>query len=100
MPPERDSFGQSLFDRPCQGAPVNDRNVTALALALQGAPGTAGLPLDAIARHLAGRGVIAAVALTDDEAVKLGADAAGTVPTEPGEIALCVREGLARVARG
>ena len=27
-------------------------------------------------------------------------DAAGTLPTEPGEIALCVREGLARIARG
>jgi hypothetical protein len=79
---------------------VNDRNVTALALALQGAPGIGDAPLDAIARHLARRGVLAPVALTDDEAVKLGADAAGTLPTEPGEIALCVREGLARIARG
>jgi hypothetical protein len=79
---------------------VNDRNVEALVIALTGAPGLGGAPLDPIARHLARRGVLAAVALTDDEAVKLGADAAGTVPTEPGEIALCVREGLARIARG
>jgi hypothetical protein len=79
---------------------VNDRNVTALALALQGAPGLDAGVLDAVARHLARRGVIAPVALTDDEAVKLGADAAGTMPTEPGEIALCVREGLTRIARG
>jgi D-alanyl-D-alanine carboxypeptidase len=79
---------------------VNDRNVTALALALQGAPGLAEASLDAIARHLARRGVLAPVALTDDEAVKIGADAAGTLPTEPGEIALCVREGLTRIARG
>jgi hypothetical protein len=79
---------------------VNDRNVTALALALQGAPGLGDAALEGVARHLARRGVIAPVALTDDEAVKIGADAAGAVPTEPGEIALCVREGLARIARG
>ena len=79
---------------------MNDRNVTALALALQGAPGIGDAPREANARHRARRGVLAPVALTDDEAVKLGADAAGTLPTEPGEIALCVREGLARIARG
>jgi hypothetical protein len=52
------------------------------------------------ARHLAEQGVLASAALTDDEAVKIGADAVGSVPTEPAEIALCVREGLERIARG
>ena len=79
---------------------MNDRNVTALSLALQGAPGIGDAPLDAIARHLARRGVLAPVALTDDEAVKLGADATGSLPTDPAEIALCVREGLEHIARG
>jgi len=48
---------------------------------------------------LAGQGVYPA-ALTDDQAVKLGADAAGSIPTEPAEIAQCVREGLENIARG
>jgi hypothetical protein len=39
-------------------------------------------------------------ALTDDQAVKIGADAVGNISTEPAEIALCVREGLERIARG
>jgi hypothetical protein len=39
-------------------------------------------------------------ALTDDEAVKIGADAAGAVPSDRSEIALCVREGLERIAKG
>jgi hypothetical protein len=39
-------------------------------------------------------------ALTDDQAVKLGADAVGGIPTEPTEIALCVREVLEKIARG
>jgi hypothetical protein len=39
-------------------------------------------------------------ALTDDEAVKIGAEAVGNIPTEPAEVALRVREGLERVARG
>jgi hypothetical protein len=52
------------------------------------------------AQFLAARGVLVPAALTDDEAVKLGADAVGAMPTEPAEIALCVREGLERVAKG
>lgn len=79
----------------------NDRNVTALVHALRGAPGLpVDLPLEAVARHLATAGVLLPVALTNDEAVKIGADAAGSLPTDPAEIALCVREGLARIARG
>ena len=79
---------------------MNSRNVLALGEALRGAPGVTGIPLEALARHLAQRGVLVPAALTDDEAVKIGADAAGNIPTEPGEIALCVREGLERIARG
>ena len=80
---------------------MNDRNLAALVQAVRGAPGLpAGIPLEALARHLAGQGVLVPAALTDDEAVKLGADAAGSVPTDPAEIALCVREGLEHIARG
>jgi len=79
----------------------NDRNLTALVQALRSAPGLpAGVPLESLAAHLASQGVLVPAALTDDEAVKIGADAVGNVPTEPAEIALCVREGLERVARG
>jgi hypothetical protein len=52
------------------------------------------------AHFLAARGVIVPTVLTDDEAVKIGADAVGRIPTDPAEIALCVREGLQRIARG
>jgi hypothetical protein len=79
---------------------VNDRNLTALAQTLRGAPGLTGIPVEAVARHLVEQGVLVPAALTDDEAVKIGADAVGNVPTEPAEIALCVREGLERIARG
>jgi hypothetical protein len=80
---------------------ANDRNISALVQVLRGAPGLpAGIPLEALAEHLAVAGVLYPAALTDDEAVKLGADAVGSTPTEPTEIALCVREGLERIARG
>ncbi len=81
---------------------MNDRNVSALVHVLRGAPGLpGGMPLEALAeQHLAAAGVIYPAALTDDQAVKLGADAVGSMPTEPTEIALCVREGLAKIARG
>jgi hypothetical protein len=79
---------------------MNDRNTSALTQAFRGAPGLTGIPLEAIARHLAEQGVLVPAALTDNQAVKIGADAVGNVPTEPGEIALCVREGLERIARG
>jgi hypothetical protein len=79
----------------------NDRNISALIQVLRTTPGLpTGIPLETIAGHLASAGVLFPAALTDDEAVKIGADAAGSVPTEPGEIALCVREGLERIARG
>ncbi|MGN6169303.1 MAG: hypothetical protein ACTHQQ_14220 [Solirubrobacteraceae bacterium] len=79
----------------------NTRNTSALVDALRGSPGVpAGVPLEVIAQHLATQGVLAPAALTDDEAVKIGADAVGNVPTEPGEIAICVREGLERIAKG
>ena len=52
------------------------------------------------AEWLAQRGVLAPSALTDDQAVKIGADAVGVLPQDPAEIALCVREGLKRIAQG
>jgi hypothetical protein len=80
---------------------ANDRNISALVQVLRGAPGLpAGIPLEALAQHLAAAGVLYPAALTDEQAVKLGADAVGSIPTEPTEIALCVREGLERIARG
>jgi hypothetical protein len=80
---------------------ANARNISALVQALRGAPGLPiGIPLEAIARHLADAGVIVPSALTDDEAVKIGADAAGSVPAERSEIALCVRQGLEQIAKG
>ena len=53
-----------------------------------------------VAQYLSGRGVLVPSVLTEEEAVKIGAGAAGNVPTERSEVALCVREGLERVARG
>ena len=80
---------------------ANDRNISALVQVLRGAPGLPpGIPLEALAQHLAAAGVLYPAALTDDQAVKLGADAVGSIPTEPTEIALCVRDGLERIARG
>jgi hypothetical protein len=52
------------------------------------------------AAYLASRGVLVPGVLTEDQAVRIGADAAGTLPADPAEIALCVREGLERIARG
>jgi hypothetical protein len=80
---------------------MNVRNVSALVQVLRGAPGLpAGIPLEALAEHLAAAGVLYPATLTDDQAVKLGADAVGDIPTDPTEIALCVWEGLERIARG
>ena len=36
----------------------------------------------------------------EEEAVKIGADAAGTIPPDRSEIALCVRQDLERIAKG
>ncbi len=59
----------------------NERNIAALVQALRGAPGLPpDIPLEVIARRLADAGVLFPLALTDDEAVKIGADAAGTIP--------------------
>jgi hypothetical protein len=44
--------------------------------------------------------VLYSAALTDDQAVKIGANAVGSIPIDASEIALCVREGLERIARG
>jgi hypothetical protein len=80
---------------------ANDRNISALIQVLRGAPGLPpGIPLEALASHLAAAGVLYPAALTDDQAVKLGADAVGDIPTDPTEIGLCVREGLEKIARG
>ena len=94
----------------------NERNVAALeALLNQAADGSMSAvppPFQAmlegplretitnVARYLSDQGVLVPSVLTEDEAVKIGADAAGTVPAERAEIALCVREGLERIARG
>jgi hypothetical protein len=79
----------------------NDRNLAALVQALRGAPGLpTGVPLELIATHLAAAGVLVPAAITEDEAVKIGADAAGLLPVDRSEIALCVREGLELIARG
>ena len=53
-----------------------------------------------VAQHLSEQGVLVPSVLTEDEAVKIGADATGTTPTDRAEIALCVREGLERIAKG
>jgi len=80
---------------------ANDRNISALVQVLRGAPALpTGVALEALARHLAASGVLYPAALTDDQAVKLGADAVGSIPIEPTEVALCVRENLEKVARG
>jgi hypothetical protein len=52
------------------------------------------------AHFLAAHGVIVPAALTDDDAVKIGADAAAAAPPERSEIALCVRQNLERIAKG
>jgi hypothetical protein len=53
-----------------------------------------------VARYLSDQGVLVPNILTEDEAVKLGADAAGALPGDRSEIAICVREGLERIAKG
>jgi hypothetical protein len=53
-----------------------------------------------VAQYLSDPGVLVPSVLTEDEAVKIGADAAGTLPGDRSEIALCVREGLERIAKG
>jgi hypothetical protein len=88
-------------DRELISGMANERNIAALIQALRGSPGLpVGIPLEALARHLAEGGVLVPAALTDDQAVAIGADAAGTLPTERTEIALCVRQGLEQIAKG
>jgi hypothetical protein len=53
-----------------------------------------------VAQHLSDQGVPVPSVLTEDEAVKIGADATSTMPPDRSEIALCVREGLERIAKG
>ena len=94
----------------------NERNVAALeALLTESAAGQLDLvpapfremiddgvrqTIAQVAQYLSDRGVLVPSALTEEEAVRIGADAAGSVPTERSEVALCVREGLERIARG
>jgi hypothetical protein len=79
----------------------NERNLAALVQALRGSPGLpAGLPLESLAQHLAGQGVIVPAALTDDQAASIGADAAGVAATDRTEIGFCVRERLQKIAKG
>lgn len=52
-------------------------------------------------QRLSGTGTLALpAALTDDQAVKSCADAVGGIPPEPTDIALCVRDGLGKIACG
>ena len=85
-----------------QVEPRNERNLHALQLLLDDLMLIRSSFVSAreAAEWLAARGVLVPSALTDDEAVKIGADAVGNVPTDPAEIALCVRQGLERIARG
>jgi hypothetical protein len=94
----------------------NERNVAALeGLLTQAAEGQLSLvPLQfrelieesvrqtiaQVAQYLSEQGVLVPSVLTEDEAVKVGADAAGTVPTDRSEIALCVRQELESIAKG
>jgi hypothetical protein len=94
----------------------NERNVAALeALLTEAAAGQLELvpppfqemigdgvrqTITQVAQYLSARGVLVPSVLTEAEAVRIGADAAGSVPTERSEVALCVREGLERIARG
>lgn len=88
----------------------HDRNVAELIRILIAAGAEyvklAGDPPDPIqhatwlAKRLASEGVLVPAVLSEDEAVKIGADAAGNVPSDRAEIALCVRQGLERIARG
>jgi hypothetical protein len=79
----------------------NPRNLGALLQVLHNAPGLPnGTLLEPLAQHLADAGVLYPGALTDDEAVQIGADAAALLPSDRSEIALCVREGLEKIARG
>ena len=83
---------------------MNERNVERLRVILTEEARRVRHPLppetvELLAFALAVRGVLVPAVLTDDEAVKLGADAVVAMPTDPGEIALCVREGLERIAR-
>ena len=80
---------------------ANERNISALVQALRGSLGLpVGIPLEALARHLADDGVLVPASLTDDQAVSITADSSGAVPTDRTEIALCVREGLQKIAQG
>ncbi|HUR95474.1 MAG TPA: hypothetical protein VMY76_12865 [Gemmatimonadales bacterium] len=85
-----------------QTEPHNERNLQALQLLVDDMQLIRSSFVSAreAAKWLAARGVLVPAALTDDEAVKIGADAVGAVPTDPAEIALCVRQGLERIARG
>jgi hypothetical protein len=86
----------------------NERNIEALTeLLLEAlphpdvaAPALVAGVAKALAESLASRGVIVPTALTEDEAVRIGADSAGSVPAERSEIALCVRQGLEQIAKG
>jgi hypothetical protein len=84
---------------------ANERNIEALTEVLLeslpqpnvAAPALLAGVAKALAESLASRGVIVPTALTDDEAVKIGADAAGSLPAERSEIALCVRQAWRRL---
>jgi hypothetical protein len=92
----------------------NERNVAALELPLAQAAegqldtvpppsrdmveGSVRQTIASVAQHLSDQGVLVPSVLTEDEAVKIGADSAGKVPGDRSETALCVREGLERIA--
>ena len=77
---------------------MNDRNVAALRdLIDQWRTREGGQDLP---EFLADHGVLAASALTDDDGVAIAADASTTAAEERGELALCVRQRLDKIARG
>jgi hypothetical protein len=79
----------------------NEQNLTALVQTLRGAPGLpTGVPLEALASHLAEQGVLVPAALTDDQAMAIATEASVYEPTDRTEIALCVRQGLEQIAKG
>ena len=80
---------------------AGSRDIAALVQDLRSTPGLpTGIPLAVFAAPLARQGVIVPAAVTDDQAVNVGANAVGALPTDPAAIALCVREGVEQIARG
>lgn len=77
---------------------ANERNVIALKQLIREWSHTA-QSVD-LPEWMASQGVLVPSALTNDQAVEIGADAVGAMPIDPAEVALYVQEGPERIARG